>query len=724
VQLRRSMLIEGVSLLGLIGAWIVAGIGSGAASAASHSCVLNGPSGPVKHVIYLQFDNTHLTRDNPNVSSDLEQMPALLNFMKSNGTLYSKHYTPLVSHTANDIVTSLTGLYPDRQGIPIANSYGYYNAGDPARTTAFTSAFKYWTDPVATDGTDSKPNLIGADGKTAPAPWVPFTRAGCNVGAVGTANIELENNQDVAQFYGPNSPEAGDPNLSTNFIGLAVHCAQGAALCSGANRGHADLLPDEPGGYQNYNALMGAKYLDPAITPRHSPAVNNLNGAPITDQSGNPGFPGFDGMTASNSLGYVAQMQEAGVPVTYAYLAAPHNNLDPNNPRGAYGPGEKGYHDQLVAYNDAFAKFFARLAADGINKSNTQFIITADENDHFVGSAPDQGNACNGTTTFCTYSKIGEVDVKMDGPQGVMQGAKHNATPFTQTADSAPSFYLTGHPTQAQVRQFERDAGTATVTNPITGQTELLRHTLADRPELRLLHMVTADPQKTPTFTMFGDPNFWMNYYSCDPTTNPIQPGCVHTEGPTGDAWNHGTDSAQVVQTWLGMVGPGVRAGNVDNSTWSDHTDIQPTMMSLVGLRPDYYPDGRVITEALAADTGAGQQGQKGESRHAESSGLFQELGTVYKQLDAPVGQFGHDTLRYSTAALLSGRAGNDGTYIRAERKLAKLGAARDQLAAEIRAVLGGVEFNGQTLDSGRAERLIERAQRLLERAHELAGSD
>ena len=37
----------------------------------------------IKHVIYLQFDNTHLFRDRPRVSpSDLEQMPHLLGFMR------------------------------------------------------------------------------------------------------------------------------------------------------------------------------------------------------------------------------------------------------------------------------------------------------------------------------------------------------------------------------------------------------------------------------------------------------------------------------------------------------------------------------------------------------------------------------------------------------------------------------------------------------------------
>ena len=48
-------------------------------------CELNSPTGRVEHVFYLQFDNVHFSRDNPNVPSDLEQMPNLLNFIKKKG---------------------------------------------------------------------------------------------------------------------------------------------------------------------------------------------------------------------------------------------------------------------------------------------------------------------------------------------------------------------------------------------------------------------------------------------------------------------------------------------------------------------------------------------------------------------------------------------------------------------------------------------------------------
>ena len=35
-------------------------------------------------------------------------------------------------------------------------------------------------------------------------------------------------------------------------------------------------------------------------------------------------------------------------------------------------------------------KFFDRLAADGIDKSNTLFVFTVEEGDHFVGVAANR----------------------------------------------------------------------------------------------------------------------------------------------------------------------------------------------------------------------------------------------------------------------------------------------------------------------------------------------
>ena len=46
--------------------------------------------------------------------------------MKTNGTLFTNDHTILISHTAGGILSSLTGLYPDRQGQTVSNSYDYF----------------------------------------------------------------------------------------------------------------------------------------------------------------------------------------------------------------------------------------------------------------------------------------------------------------------------------------------------------------------------------------------------------------------------------------------------------------------------------------------------------------------------------------------------------------------------------------------------------------------
>jgi hypothetical protein len=669
-------------------------------------CALNSAKGNVKHVIYIQFDNVHFTRDNPNVPSDLEQMPNLLNFMEQNGTLMTNHHTPLIAHTATDILTSLTGVYGDRMGVPIANSFRYFN---PNGTTNPGVSFAYWTaplfDPATSTPTDTNFNMLTAGGKNAPAPWVPFTRAGCNFGAVATANTILENTSiDIPTVFGANSPQAQEVKSNpgqafADFVGIGIHCAQNDALCSSGNSGQADKLPDEPGGYNGYSGLFGAKYVDPQISP--GGPLTDLNGHVIQDSTGHVGFPGFDGMSAAVSLSYVAAMQEHGVPVTYAYISDAHD-AHPSGP--AYGPGQAGYVAALKSYNDAFGKFFTRLAADGINQSNTLFVFTADEGDHFVGGAPTPAN-CDGVTVPCTYSQIGELNGNLAGLLATQQGI---TTPFTVHSDSAPNVYITGNPARdaAVTRNFERATGNLTAGNPLTGKTDHITQFLADPVEMKLLHMVTADPARTPTLTMFADPNYFL--FAGAPNCNSP---CL-TEPPSF-AWNHGDVQPDITTTWLGMVGPGVAANGVDGTTWSDHTDIRPTMMTLLGLKDDYAHDGRALFENFEgwAIPAAAKKG-----------GIFKRLAPVYKQLDADVGQLGLGTLAISTTALESGSAANDSNYAQLENQLTSITNQRNALTSQMSALLEGAEFNGQDIDKKQADQLIGQGQALLDQVNSLAG--
>ncbi len=398
----------------------------------------------IKNVVYIEFDNIHFTRDNPNVPSDMEQLPNLTNFIAQNGTLDTGDHPVLISHTANDILTTQTGLYSNDDGIFIANSFGVFG---PNGVPFLPSAFFYWTDLVkditpATD--DATFALTTPQGKNVPAPWVPFTRAGCDVGAYSTANIVLERAPfDVQAVFGANSPEASETtaNQSNDFIGEAIHCAQASTLCD-VTGGIADQLPDEPGGYTGYKALFGSKYVNPAIG-----GLTDINGNAMT------GFPGFD-PTAAQTLGAVADMLEHNIHVVFAYISDLHDNEEGASlsSESTFGPGEAPYVKQIADYNAAFGKFFARLKAEGIDTSNTLFVVTPDEGDHFVGAAPTNPG-CDGaklTTSGgvtivtpdvpCTYppGEVGELDINL----GKLVQNAGDSTPFAIHFDDAPTVYV------------------------------------------------------------------------------------------------------------------------------------------------------------------------------------------------------------------------------------------------------------------------------------------
>ncbi len=475
--------------------------------------------------------------------------------------------------------------------------------------------------------------------------------------------------------------------------------------------------------------------MDPAITGGNA-CVSDINGQPVKDTAGNCGFPGFDGMSAANSLGYVAQMHEAGIPVTFAYISDVH---DDHAGGGAFGPGEPGYVAALKSYDDAFGKFIARLASHGIDKDNTLFVVTADENDHFAGQ---QAQNCDGVTTPCAYNTApglatggkpahGIFDVTNGGqsvatwtgpttwpPAGLngplvgevgynikyLIGSTIDSAGYDISFDSAPSFYVNGQPQAVDatghivlnptLRAFEKAAANLKAFDPYIDATQLtpVAKFLVDAPTLKAIHMINADPSRSMSFTMFSQPDYFFETFSPCPGASQ---GCVND----GFAWIHGDFSNDIGQTWLGLAGPGVRSGGIDNTTWTDHTDIVPTMMYLVGLATDYQPDGRVIMQAL---TPSAAKGGNSES--------FTALGDVYKQLNAPYGDFAHSLIVASTAGIKA----DDNRYLLAEHAIQVLATQRDKLVQEMKDALDGSS-------NGHREQLIAEGRLLLLAAQALA---
>jgi hypothetical protein len=688
--------MRGIVFLALASsAALVLGASTGATAKQTHCKLDNG----IEHIVYIQFDNVHFRRDNPNVPSDLEQIPNLLNFLENDGTFFTNHHTPLISHTSVDILTSLTGVYGDKFGVPIGNSIGLFNP--QTGIASFPSSFTYWTDVLA-DGTSE---MLAPNGKNAPAPWVPFTRAGCDVGAFSIANIEFENvTSDINTVFGPNSPQAmeaaSNPTKAiADFEGIIIHCAQGSKMC--AKNDAPDLLKDEPGGYNGFTALYGNVNVQPQISP--SGPVKDLDGNVITDSSTPPnvGFPGFD-PTSSQTLGYLATMLEAGVPVVYGYIEDAHDNHITGT--GTFGPGEAGYETQLKAFDKAFGEFFARLAKDGITKDNTLFIITADENDHFVGGPPSPAN-CDGVTTPCTYTLKGEIDADLSE---VYATEFNNVTPFRVHSDDAPTFYINGNPSQTdtKTRMLEQQAATMLgfdVTQGPNGAVNQVTQALADQAEQALLHMITADPNRTPNFILFGNPDYFLSASGSTATCTPVLDAASCFVEGAGFAWNHGDFQPQITNTWLGMVGPGVQQLGEFGAIFSDHTDIRPTMIHLAGLTDDYAHDGRVLFEALQHQALGG-----GLRAHQDT---LSALAEAYKQINAPLGTLGLNTLTgVSTQAL----AGDDSTYAIFEAQINSITEQRNKIAGQMIDMLEGAAFNNQPINEAQAQQLINQANDLL----------
>ena len=746
----------------------------------------------VKHVVEIVFDNTHYNRDNPNVLSDLEQMPALKNFITDHGTLLSNIHTPLIAHTADDSLTGYTGLYGDRHGQGLTNTYETYL---PNGSVVPHSSFAYWT---STYGVDQFPNMpyspkvpaAGSPPSTPPAPWVPFTRAGCNVGDVSTANMVLENtNPDLANFFGPNSPEVQQLNADTDpfkqqetndYVGVGVHCSQGASFCGDAqavkygqstpsHTAVTDSLPDEPGGYAGYQALFGHKYLTPVLSGAANSGGNrvvNGHAYPVVDAQGNltdlngatmkgnfrdpapinaftPGFPGFGPISAAQSLAYTADMLETGVPVVYGYISDAHERKGQGptpqsgctNPStsstAAQGPADPCYKANLASYNAAFEKFFQRLADDGITPANTVFMFSSEEGDHFAGANVGRSiqPTCTGTPGTidytCSYAgtgasaRIGEEFVNI---HGLLKNQLGNTTPF-YNEPQGNSIFITGNPgpTDPTTRKLERDFGNAQVFDSYDNATENLTQYEVDPAVEQLLHFVNADPNRTPSFTVWPKGDFFLTSGTQDRSTalDGCPAGTTAANASTncvsisnGFAWDHGYYAPEIDNTWLGIVGPGVANKGVDGrsagdgpssadgansdpqlvtpnndpGTWGDETDLRPTLMALTGLEDDYISDGRVLVEDLTNPPDKAGQPK------------FRRLALCYKQLNSSVGVFGTDLILADTAALKTGSSADDSTYNSVLSQITSLGEARDKLATKIKGDLFDAAFNNHPI--------------------------
>lgn len=120
--------------------------------------------------------------------------------------------------------------------------------------------------------------------------------------------------------------------------------------------------------------------------------------------------------------------------------------------------------------------------------------------------------------------------------------------------------------------------------------------------------------------------------------------------------------------------------------------------------------DGRVLAETL----------EEHALPHGVRNGVedFVELAKAYKQLNAPLGSVGRNSLVFANRSIVA----DDTTYAHYLATLGTVTTDRDALAGQIRAVLDNAAFAGRRVDEHTEDDLVRRANRIIDQVADLAG--
>ncbi|MFX5328454.1 hypothetical protein ABTD12_20130, partial [Acinetobacter baumannii] len=93
-----------------------------------------------------------------------------------------------------------------------------------------------------------------------------------------------------------------------------------------------------------------------------------------------------------------------------------------------------------------------------------------------------------------------------------------------------------------------------------TGNTETVVDYLADQAGMSMLHMVTSDSTRTPTFVSFQKGDYF-SFASTSSTNKCFSSSQSNTVAGSvfvcpSFAYNHGGYQPEITTTWVGMVGP------------------------------------------------------------------------------------------------------------------------------------------------------------------------
>ena len=527
---------------------------------------------------------------------------------------------------------------------------------------------------------NADPPSLGGTGapRNAPAPWVPYTRAGCDVGGVGLANIEQENNTSIVLRTTPAptslaaAANPGDTNIKVNSVnglaagqvivldnaqvanelatilsvGTAGAGGTGVNLTAGLTKAHASgaqvnvTAPDptgdmtkvfgvgspewnegrasqispantaarsartdrlrrhrgplrsrrrhlqrqlgqraagpaarRAGGYNGFEGLFGAKYVDPAISGRTAAesvgdVVNGTSRSPTVRPAGLPGLRRHARQRPRWATSRRCRRPACPSP-TGTSRTRTTSTASPATIHRAFGPGEAGLRPAAAG------------TTTGVRgSSSTACRATGSQEQHAVrvhgrGGRPlrrlrPRRTRCDGVTTPCTYNigHVGEVNGDLAGWSPPQRGQRdvgddelQRSIPTWRRTSTSPAIPPVTPPV---TRNLERgDVEQLHVTNPLHGSA---RAHYSSRSPIRWRKSATHGHGRSGTDTdvhaVRGErlfPQRLVHDAVREQRPLELRLRCPTTAPPNQTfAWNHGGIQPEIRSTWLGLVGPGV----------------------------------------------------------------------------------------------------------------------------------------------------------------------
>ncbi len=588
-----------------------------------------------------------------------------MNFMKDNGTILSNTHTPMIAHTADDSLSIYTGLYGDRHGQPLSNSYKtlqprrHHRPGRVVRVLDQPGR-RHRGPPRA--GHDTTPSMVYSDtvpasgppNRQTPAPWVPFTRAGCDVGDFSTANMVARERQRrpadalrrrLARGRSSSTPTptaSRTPRSPTTSARPCTarraprSCADAQAVKFGQT--HADAvgrhrlaahragrLPRLPGALRRQVRRAAARRRhaepDPQRLPGHrrrtatwSTSTATRSTEPFSRTARLPRvqpdrvpdarrcWPTCRS-PASRSPTATSPTCTSGRPAPAAARPRP-----PPRTGKPIGPGDKCYAD-----NGNGLRRGVQDVLRAPRRGRDQRVQHA-VRDQRRGERPVRRRqrraarltptpaGCDGVTVFCTYpaGTIGELQANI---KGLLSTTASAGTTYDVEPQGA-SIYAHGQPVPTTRRSASWSGTPRAMTRrqPLQrGDGEQIVKYQAGAVEERILHMQTADPLRTPSYTMFPVPDYFFSTTgrrTCRSTRLRLQPRLLlaehrrHVVVVRGSGRGRARDRRADAGAEQRGAGPELdehRArGHRRRGTWVEEVDLRPTMLWLLGLRDDY----------------------------------------------------------------------------------------------------------------------------------------